>query len=416
MKQDLEEIRETEDKEKKERLKLKLQELKEKMRKQKENLEEKIKKILEKLYENKKIDVNNDSQEKILKKVIKKLDLTLDDTDKEKATTVIYNWALDKSIQESAMEFVESESEEEEVEEEAEEEDEEEVEEEAEEEDEEEVEEEAEEEVEEEESEKQKILREWKRIYEEGEKEDKDIIQRITWNVCKGYNIERTMAHVFHYCINNKTYFQDTDKNILIKYLLTLDDYKQCDVKDLEESLDVVFKLYEDTMNREVPHSQFVEALKIYLNDLIYTDRYKYNLFTFISFKSHLDYILTPSYLGNDEKMTSLYIMMSDKLFYFNILYDVAEILYNNPNFWMFATTDKVIAALLKKDNVFSNIYKIMASNKDEDKKAEFTKEVNRIIDMLGSFDVKSITRPEIYNYMTEQALVRNSSIVFGWV
>ena len=213
------------------------------------------------------------------------------------------------------------------------------------------------------------------------------------------------MAHVFHYCINNKTYFQDTDKNILIKYLLTLDDYKQCDVKDLEESLDVVFKLYEDTMNREVPHSQFVEALKIYLNDLIYTDRYKYNLFTFISFKSHLDYILTPSYLGNDEKMTSLYIMMSDKLFYFNILYDVTEILYNNPKFWMFATTEKVIAALLKKDNVFSNIYKIMASNKDEDKKIEFTKEVNRIIDMLGSFDVKSITRPEIYNYMTEQAL-----------
>ena len=242
---------------------------------------------------------------------------------------------------------------------------------------------------------REEVVKKWKEMIESSKEKESE--QKITTVVCKDYDLAYLLGGLFLYSYINEIKLDKVQNNKLLKFMLTLEDFKECDEQGLLNNIIFAKDMLININNEQEDHMIAAKALEIFLTYLWNNYRYQYNI-NFLKSSGFTDlaslFISSPL-LKNKNKMKEIQKSLITNLFFYYLINDIIEIIKNH-NEYVFENDDLDEV----KDLIIKDLMEIRNYNEVSDKDAvnKFSAEVKRLVKMFISSDLDSIVNDEVFN------------------
>jgi len=252
------------------------------------------------------------------------------------------------------------------------------------------------EEKEEEELTREQIIEKWKQMYKDIE--EKEGMTKLKMFVCKAYNIELLLSKLFLYSFLNDKRVSDVDKKDFVDFVLTLDDFKDCERSEVENNYVYVESIWANTIEFEEPDSRFINAMGMFFTHLRYETEYKYilDIKSYSKFYNIIEKFIEDPLLSRTDILKDIYTKVITYLFYFYMLDDIISLTIENPSI-IFEQDDEddIIKEIREELDTKKSYASVLKSDKDK-----YINEIKRIIKLISSEDIDAIRTKEVFSIL----------------
>jgi len=242
---------------------------------------------------------------------------------------------------------------------------------------------------------REEVVKKWKEMIESSQEKERE--QKIITVVCKDYDLAYLLGGLFLYSYINEIKLDKVQNNKLLKFMLTLEDFKECNEQSLLNNIIFSKDMLININNEQEDHMIAAKALEIFLTYLWNNYRYQYNINFLKSsgFTNLVSLFISSPLLKNKNKMKEIQKALITNLFFYYLTNDIIEIIKNH-NEYVFDNDDLDDV----KDLIIKDLMEIRNYNEVSDKDAvnKFSAEVKRLVKMFISSDLDSIVNDEVFN------------------
>jgi superfamily II DNA/RNA helicase len=242
---------------------------------------------------------------------------------------------------------------------------------------------------------REEVIKKWQEMIES--KEDKEKTQKITTVVCKDYDLAYLLGGLFLYSYINEIKLDKVQNDKLLKFMLTLEDFKDCNEQSLLNNIIFSKDMLTNIVNEQEDHMIAAKALEIFLSYLWNNYKYQYNINFLKSseFTNIVSLFISNPLLKNKNKIKEIQKALITNLFFYYLTNDIIEIIKNH-NEYVFENDELDDV----KDLIIKDLMEIRNYNEVSDKDAvnKFSSEVKRLVKMFISSDLDSILNREVLN------------------
>ena len=228
--------------------------------------------------------------------------------------------------------------------------------------------------------------------------EEKEGMTKLKMFVCKAYNIELLLSKLFLYSFLNNKRVSDVDKKEFVDFVLTLDDFKDCDREEVENNYVYVETIWANTVEFEEADSRFVNAIGMFFTHLRYETEYKYilDIKSYTKFYNIIEKFIEEPLLNRTDILKDIYTKVTTYLFYFYMLGDIISLTIENPSI-IFEKEDEddIIKDIREELDSKKSYASVLKSDKDK-----YINEIKRIVKLISSDDIDVIRNKEVFSIL----------------
>jgi hypothetical protein len=176
---------------------------------------------------------------------------------------------------------------------------------------------------------REEVVKKWKEMIESSQKKESE--QKITTVVCKDYDLAYLLGGLFLYSYINEIKLDKVQNNKLLKFMLTLEDFKECNEQSLLDNIIFSKDMLININNEQEDHMIAAKALEIFLAYLWNNYRYQYNI-NFLKSSGFTDLVslfISSPLLKNKNKMKEIQKALITNLFFYYLTNDIINVLNN---------------------------------------------------------------------------------------